>query len=427
MLVLTGDYNNANVMIDSIDDKTKEQIESFLNHPAFAHTYIAIMPDCHAGAGSVIGTTMKMNKYVIPNVVGVDIGCGVNAYNLGNVSIDFKNFDAFIKRNIPSGFSHRDTPLLEVEKLPLQTKNLFRQAIDRISAFTTENKVMCQLGTLGGGNHFIEIDVDPDGDKWLIIHTGSRNFGLQVAKYHQNVAKELMETYLINDSLKGLEYLPIASSEGKNYIDDMNAAQIFAKMNRWMIKDLIVQGFFNQFDTDKINSSEIESVHNYINFEDGIIRKGAIQANLGQKLIIPFNMRDGVAVCVGKGSSKWNNSAPHGAGRILSRNGARNSLTQEEYAKSMQGIYTTTATLATIDEAPMAYKDKDIILEAIKETVDVEFLMKPVYNFKAAEEDNSKTARKQKAEAKVRLRQQERLSIKNDTEAQVQEYFYENS
>jgi tRNA-splicing ligase RtcB (3'-phosphate/5'-hydroxy nucleic acid ligase) len=376
MITYTGKYNSANVMIDLVDETTSQQIYTFLNHPAFAHTYIAIMPDTHAGEGAVIGYTAKMNDYVIPNVVGVDIGCGVLAVRIGDTpQWDLKTIDDFIHQNIPAGFAHRGDIL--------STSEEFVQDIMIASANIGLNykDVLRQLATLGGGNHFIEIDKAPDNSLWLIVHTGSRNFGLQIAKAHQKVASDLLRTFFAGaDAYKKLEYLPVNTREGQSYLGDMKIAQNFAKMNRFKIADIILTQCFN---LNIYSLEQIESVHNYINFDDNIIRKGAIQANLNQRLLIPFNMRDGIAVCTGKGNKKWNNSAPHGAGRILSRRKAKDTLTNEEFQKQMEGIYTTTANQGTIDESPMVYKDKDIILEAIQETVNVDFLMKPIYNFKA--------------------------------------------
>jgi RNA-splicing ligase RtcB len=385
MITLKGKYNTALVMIDVIDETTKIQIEGFLNHPAFAHSFIVIMPDCHAGAGSVIGTTMKMNAYIIPNVVGVDIGCGVLTINLGKLEINLKELDDFIKKNIPSGFAHRQIPLLDEGILEMIDTCFVGRMANSLGRIDEDfEKVLCQLGTLGGGNHFIEIDEDTSENKWLTIHTGSRNFGLKIAKYHQKIAKEKLESYFIESELyKGLEYLPLDSLEGQDYINDMKTAQRFAQLNRDCIANEIISGFFKQSFGSQY---KIESIHNYINFEDKIIRKGAIQANIGQRLIIPFNMRDGVAVCTGKGNSKWNNSAPHGAGRIMSRTRAKKELQLDMFKREMDGIYTTTADQGTIDESPMAYKDKDLIIEAVKETVSIDFLIKPIYNFKAGGE-----------------------------------------
>ncbi len=385
MQTFRGKYNSANVMIDELDQETISQIYSFLNHPAFAHTYIAIMPDCHAGAGAVIGFTAKMNEYVIPNVVGVDIGCGVLAYPLKVESIDFKALDTFIKKNVPSGLNIRSTD----EKMVTgkKPKDYFGKGMSDVIGLAgvtgqDQSKVIGSIGTLGGGNHFIEIDQTDEGQYWLLIHSGSRNFGLRVANHYQSKAKELLKTMFVGaDAYKNLEYLPIGFG-AESYLEAMKIAQLYAKMNRGVMAEVILS-YFGQSAWD---SNAIETVHNYINFEDKIVRKGAVSAHYGERLVIPFNMRDGVAVCTGKGNTKWNESAPHGAGRILSRRKAKETLSMDEFKSEMEGIYTTTATIDTIDESPMAYKDKDVIVQAIGETVDIDFMMKPVYNFKAGGE-----------------------------------------
>lgn len=380
MITYKGKHGSANVMIDEVDEATASQIHSFLNHPAFGHTYIAIMPDCHKGAGSCIGLTMKTNDYIIPNVVGVDIGCGVLAINLGCVEIDYAALDAFIKENIPSGFSLRNQRTENVREL-MKGEELGQKIRDVVWDTNQDmQKVERSLGTLGGGNHFIEIDYHEDtGDYWLLIHSGSRNFGLRVAQFYQDKAKELLKKMFMGaDAYKGLEYLPMDMG-GAEYLEAMKVAQEYAQFNRFEMVDILMNGFF----TFGGWRETIETVHNYINFEDNIIRKGAVAAHEGQRLVIPFNMRDGVAMCTGKGSSKWNYSAPHGAGRVMSRSQAKKELDLADFQESMEGIYTTTATKNTIDEAPMAYKDMDKIIEAIGETVEIDFMMKPVYNFKA--------------------------------------------
>jgi tRNA-splicing ligase RtcB len=385
LITLTGKYNTANVMIDDLDPVTSSQIRSFLDHPAFAGTYIAIMPDAHAGAGAVIGFTARRNDYVIPNVVGVDIGCGVLAQPLETHHIDFAAFDRFVKANVPSGFKIRGTN--DTLITGARPKDFFgrgmQDTIDLAEATGQEiNKVIGSIGTLGGGNHFIEIDRTDEGKYWLLIHSGSRNFGLRVATHYQDQARQLPhKTLPAVEGHRGLEYLPVGRG-AEEYLEAMRTAQSYARLNRSVMAQVIL-AFFDQSPGD---TEAVETVHNYISYEDNIIRKGAVSAHQGERLIIPFNMRDGVMVCRGKGSSKWNYSAPHGAGRILSRSQARKQLSLNEFTESMQGIYTTTANRDTIDEAPSAYKDKDVIVKAVSETVDIEFFMKPVYNFKAGGE-----------------------------------------
>jgi RNA-splicing ligase RtcB len=373
MITMHGKYNTANIFIDDIEDSTREQIQGFLNHPAFGKSYIAIMPDCHAGAGAVIGMTMKMNGYVIPNVVGVDIGCGVLGACIGPASVNLEALDAFIKAEIPAGFRiHAEAP--DVEEWPLHLSGTC-EALEY-----DLGRAMRSVGTLGGGNHFIEVDVDADGAMWLLVHSGSRNFGLSVANFYQRKAKEAMSQYFIGDEYKGLEFIPPGVGLDREYLRAMRTAQEFAQLNRRTIINHIL-GYLGT-SADRI----IESVHNYIGGDD-IIRKGAISAYAGEDCIIPFNMRDGVAICRGKGSAKHNFSAPHGAGRTLSRKQAKLTLSLDAFKGGLAsaGVYTTTATADTLDEAPDAYKPMDVILKNIEETVEVVTMLKPIYNFKAAE------------------------------------------
>ena len=395
MIQIKGKYNTATIFIDELDNFTRDQIQNMVNHPAFAKTRISIMPDTHAGKGSVIGFTMRLNGYVIPNIVGVDIGCGMLAYNMGNSNltvkhqIDLKLFDEFIKENIPCGFNiNKEYPdqcditsefLMQLKTVCLKTN----QSIER---------VLYSMGTLGGGNHFIEIDKAPDGDIWFVIHTGSRNFGLQIANWHQNKAKNLSKTMFIEeDKYKDLEYLPMDHG-GREYCADMQIAQQYACENREMIAQKILKRFFKP---GVVAKDRIETVHNYISFKDNIVRKGAVSAHLDERLLIPFNMRDGVAICKGKGNLRYNFSAPHGAGRISSRTKAKATISMDTFKKSMEGIYSSCISERTLDESPDAYKDMNIILNNIKDTVDVEFLMKPIYNFKAEEEDKPWKKRKE--------------------------------
>jgi len=379
MLTYTGKYNSANVMIDDIDETTVAQIYSFLNHPAFGNTYIAIMPDCHAGAGAVIGYTAKMNNYVIANLVGVDIGCGIEAFNLGQIEVDFAKLDGFIRENIPSGFHVRsdkqqiDTNLLE--ELPAMIVDIC------CNIGSDSTRALKSIGTLGGGNHFIELDKDATGNIWLLVHSGSRKFGLDIAGYHQKRAKELMREMFIGAAYKDLEFLPIDKG-GKEYLTDMKVAQRYALMNRYFMVKQIIEEFFKQ-EYSKLES--VKSVHNYINFSDNILRKGAISAHEGERVIIPLNMRDGTIIGTGKGSAKWNMSAPHGAGRIYSRSRAKRELQLDEFQKEMVGVWSSCVSKDTLDESPMAYKDKQKIIDAIGESVTIDFIMKPVYNFKAVE------------------------------------------
>lgn len=371
MIEMRGKYNFANVMIDEIDEATRGQIQDFLNNPSFASSYIAIMPDCHKGNGSCIGFTMAMNQRIIPDIVGVDLGCGMLSYKFPLKEIDPAKLDEFIKGNIPSGFSIRDNVSGDYSEA------IFKDTIRRIGA--DEGKVGKALGTLGGGNHFIEAGLDSNHDVWITIHSGSRNFGLRIAEYHGRVAKDLCAKW--GAEIRGIPFLLSDSPEGQAYFNDAIVASTFARMSRKVMMDNICRFV-------KVDPIErIESIHNFID-ETGMIRKGATPAHKGQGVIIPFNMRDGLAICVGKGSKKWNESAPHGAGRILSRSKAKETLDVDFFVEDMKkaGVYTTTANKHTIDEAPGAYKDKDTILKCIEETVDVVDFVKPIYNFKAGGE-----------------------------------------
>ena len=368
MMTIKGEFNFANVMIDVLDDSTRSQIQNFVNNPSFKGTYIAIMPDCHAGAGSCIGFTMAMNDRIIPDVVGVDIGCGMLSRKFDVDNINLEAFDAFIKENIPSGFAINDkvwkgTPF-------------FAETVKKIGM--DEGRAFRSIGTLGGGNHFIEAGFGSDGKIWVTIHTGSRNFGLQIAKYHGEKAKKLCSIY--GSDCRGIPFLVVDTKEGKDYISDQLVGVEYAKQNRIEIMKKI-----EKFIGDPIDS--IESIHNFIS-SDGMIRKGATPAHEGERVIIPFNMRDGLALCVGKGNKKYNCSAPHGAGRILSRSKAKEQLDVDLFKEEMKqaGVYTTTADSSTLDESPDAYKDKNIILDNIKDTVIVVEMVKPIYNFKAGGE-----------------------------------------
>ena len=375
MLTYKGKYNSANVMTDIVDEATVTQIYNFLNHPAFADTYIAIMSDVHCGMGCVIGYTAKMNNYVISSVIGVDIGCGVDAYSLGQRPADFEALDKFIRENIPSGS--------RVRGKTLDIGNALLYDIEKIckKIEADENYVRLGIGTLGGGNHFIELDKDDAGNLWLLLHSGSRRFGMEIATYHQRKAKALMKEMFIGAAYHDLEFLPM-NNGGKEYLQDMTVAQEYAEANRHNMAKIILEGFFG-VDVDQVPS--IKSVHNYINFSDNIIRKGAISAHEGEKVIIPLNMRDGAIIGTGKGNAKWNFSAPHGAGRNYSRKRAKAELSLDQFQKEMVGVWSSCVSQHTLDESPMAYKNKDEILATLDETVTVDTIIKPVYNFKAVD------------------------------------------
>ncbi len=381
MVELTGKYNSARVFCDSVESSAQKQILTFLNHSAFSGGKIRIMPDVHAGAGAVIGFTAPLGEKVIPNIIGVDIGCGVAAWNLGNRETDFEALDSFIRREIPSGRNVRRKISPHLEDLfkslrPGINYGSFLSEIKRICLTQKQDhgRVMRSIGSLGGGNHFIEIDKDEHGNSFLVIHTGSRNFGLRVALFHQHLAQRSV------GHMQGLEYLE--GQRAENYKTDMRIAQIYAALNRSVIAYLILENFYG---ADFASLSKIESVHNYISFSDYIIRKGAISARKDERVIIPFNMAEGCILAEGYGNEDWNCSAPHGAGRKMSRTAARKYLDMDTFKKRMEGVWTSSVSLRTIDEAPAAYKESSFILKQLEPAVRVYSFLKPVYNFKAAE------------------------------------------
>lgn len=380
MFILKGQYNIAKVMLPEeslLEEKTKGQIQGFLNNPAFGDANIAIMPDCHYGAGSCIGFTMTLNDYTIPNVIGVDIGCGVLSVCIGMPSIVLEDLDRFIHDNIASGFDVNPTD----PKNPDTNTRALIHAVERTGCLieTNTSRNIKAIGSLGGGNHFIELGVDEESQKWLTIHTGSRKFGMDVCNYYQKMAETIMKKFFVKGNDENLAFLTkeIGAVE---YAKDMETALFFAEMNRKLLAEKIL-------DYLKVNrrSLLVSSVHNYIDFNQGMIRKGAISALAGEKVVIPFNMEDGLIIGKGKGNKVWNWSAPHGAGRILSRKKAKAQLSVEKMQQGLKkaGVFTTSATAETLDEAPGAYKDAKMIIDAIEDTVEVERFVKPVYNFKA--------------------------------------------
>ena len=373
------------ILADLIESSARDQIRLIETHPAFSDFPIAIMPDVHAGKGCVVGFTGKFQDAVIASIVGVDIGCGVAAFPLGSKEIDFPKFDAALRTSIPIGFhSHpfRDF----VDELPSIKKRII-EISDLAESFLVEKKIekkvtpIYQIGTLGGGNHFVEIDEGPSG-RYLTVHSGSRNFGLTVANFFQEQAKKFCENAGIRMST-GLEYLPMKFG-GDEYMKWLNVAQEYAKVNRRAMIHLILNHLGVRYEEDKI----IESVHNYISPQDHIIRKGAISAHKGEQVIIPFNMSDGLILGKGLGNEEYNFSAPHGSGRVFGRKDIMRRLdsgefTMEAYAESMKGIFTTSISKATFDESKFAYKPTDLILNRLKETVEIIERLKPIYNLKA--------------------------------------------
>ena len=405
MMKVKGKYGKAIIHADIFDDGTKIQVKTLLDQKFTKGLKVRIMPDCHSGSGCVIGTTMTIKDKIVPNLVGVDIGCGMLCVKLGKIDLDFAKLDEFIHKYIPAGQN--------VNEYATET-DIVLEELKCFSDLKQVNYLKKSIGSLGGGNHFIEVDIASDGCKYLIIHTGSRNLGCQVAEiyqqkailYHENkiynkkvmrerVIKEYKEQGLqkqIQAKLKEIEKmvieLPMPKElcylEGQDfddYMHDMHISQEYAKANRFEIAKRILSHLGLKLD----DLFYFETVHNYINMKDKILRKGAISSYKDETVLIPINMKDGCIVAKGKSNKKYNYSAPHGAGRLISRGKAQKTLSLEEYQKSMEGIYSTTVNKNTLDEAPMAYKPIESILKNIKGTVDIIEIIKPIYNFKADE------------------------------------------
>lgn len=396
--------SDVKIFTDNIEPEAINQIYTLVKQPAFSECKVRIMPDVHAGAGCVIGFTADLGDKVIPNIVGVDIGCGMLTVELGNIDLDLTALDSAIRRCIPSGRNVHEGRCVRFDEL--QQLHCFRELKDT-------KRLERSIGTLGGGNHFIEIDTDSEGNKYLVIHSGSRNLGKQVAEHYQNLAIEIMQgkdellekqekliaeykaqgrRKEIQNAIKELhrKFNPnplgipkdlcyLTGKYRNDYLHDMEICQRFAVMNRRQMANAIL----NEMGLKEINS--FETIHNYIEFESNIVRKGAISAKAGEMLLIPINMRDGCILGVGKGNEDWNYSAPHGAGRIMSRSKAKEVVSLEEFEDSMKGIFTTSVNQSTIDESPMVYKPMDEIVENIKDTVEIVKIIKPIYNFKASE------------------------------------------
>ncbi|WP_319372219.1 RtcB family protein [uncultured Ilyobacter sp.] len=389
---IKGAFNTARVFTDNIDANCIDQIKSICNLKIFKGKKIRVMPDVHAGKGSVIGLTINCGKnpqYIVPNIIGVDIGCGVLTVELGKIDVNFKSLDNFIRTAIPHG--HNVNKVFSEKLYP----EIFLNKIKKISKKTNTDytKNIASLGSLGSGNHFIEIDSNSKGELFLLIHSGSRHFGHQIAQHHQKIADITCYKELPRD----LKYL--TGNYVDEYLKDMKFAEMFATVNRLQmaekildylnINDVLLKETIYNITSEKKDFLRVknlffwETVHNYFDFEDGILRKGAVSAHKNEKLLIPFNMRDGAIIARGKGVDEWNYSAPHGAGRLMSRNKAKELLTLEEFKNSMDGIYTTSVSKKTLDEAPGAYKCKNDIINLLKNTVDIVDEILPLYNFKA--------------------------------------------
>jgi len=400
MFEIKGKFATAVCYASVCEDQAVQQIKTMCDMPFADGSRIRIMPDVHAGTGCTIGTTMTITDKAVPNIVGVDIGWGMYTVELNEKEIDLPKLDAVVHQ-IPCGMNVWDKPQ---KPFPLGTLCCYKELHD-------VDRLACSLGTLGGGNHFIEIDRAMNGDLFLVIHSGSRNLGKQVAEIYQKKAislhgakavrnmdissviqdlkaqgrqSEIEETIkrIKADAYKSAIPDDLCWVDGQafsDYLFDMDVCQTFAVKSRELMASYILEH------AGLTAKSAFHTIHNYIDINDRIIRKGAISAKDGELLLIPINMRDGSIFGVGRGNPEWNFSAPHGAGRIMSRNAARANISMDDFSQAMQGIYTTTAVPETIDEAPMAYKGLNDILDNIRDTVDVLCILKPIYNFKAAE------------------------------------------
>lgn len=400
MITLQGKYNLAKVYTDNIGQKAISQILKLLDNEEWKDSKIRIMPDVHAGKGCVIGLSMTISDKVIPNFVGVDIGCGVMVSKLNDKNIDFKKLDTKLRKLIPLSIKVRKSIHENAELIPF----------DKVIAPFNEERARLSIGSLGGGNHFIEIDKDDLGNYYLLIHSGSRNFGNQIAQYYQKLAvkrlkdKKDNKTEIKNNLILSLKKQgkeneiqnalkefdnendlqseidrDLAYLDGEdmvNYLNDMHIAQQFAYMNRLAMSDIIINEMGFSI------SERFDTIHNYIDINEMILRKGAVAAYSDHQLVIPINMRDGSIIATGKSNSDWNCTAPHGAGRLFSRSKARELFNLNEFEQTMQGIYTTSVSNSTIDECPMAYKSMDEILTNINDTIDVKSIIKPLYNLK---------------------------------------------
>lgn len=366
MITIENTINSAVVFADSIDPGAEGLIRALCASPISKNSKIRIMPDVHAGKGCAVGTTMTLTNCVAPGLVGVDIGCGMTVYKVSGKRMELQKLDKVIRELIPAGRNIRAKAHRFAEQTELDHLHCLRHI--------QKDKALCSIGTLGGGNHFIELDRGSDGSHWLIIHSGSRRLGAEVASFYQKAAFEACP--------EGTPYeLAYATGDLMSaYLHDMKITQEFARINREAIAADIIKAM--KLDTE----DNFTTIHNYIDTEDMILRKGAVSAKAGERLIIPMNMRDGCLLCVGKGDPDWNCSAPHGAGRLMSRAESRQTFTLSQFKKEMQGIYTTSVSRDTLDESPMAYKPMDSILAQISPTVDVIEQIRPIYNFKAGEE-----------------------------------------
>jgi len=367
MIEIKGKYNSAIVYTENIEPGAVTQIETLCHQEFAKDSKIRIMPDVHSGVGCTIGTAMTIEDKVVPNLVGVDIGCGMEVVKLKSNHIELQKLDKLIYEKIPSGFDIRDKEHKYNDEIDLNQL--------RCRSKVNLKRARLSIGTLGGGNHFIEIDKDSEGNLYLVIHSGSRHLGKEVASYYQEEAYKSLNSK--TDIPKSLAY--VSGELFDDYIHDMKIIQKFADLNRKAMAEEIIKGMKLKV------ASSFTTIHNYIDTENMILRKGAVSAQKGEILLIPINMRDGSLICIGKGNPEWNFSAPHGAGRIMSRTQAKNSLTLPQFKETMKGIFTTSVNKDTLDECPLVYKPMDEIVNNIADTVEITDIIKPIYNFKAAE------------------------------------------
>ncbi|WP_044974560.1 RNA-splicing ligase RtcB [Ruminococcus sp. HUN007] len=401
MKEVKGKFGFAKIFTDVTDENAMAQIAELCDLPMSEGAVIRIMPDVHAGAGCTIGTTMTITDKVVPNLVGVDIGRGMETVKLKEKHIEVQMLDKLIYAKIPSGFDIRETPHRYIEQIDLTKLYCYKHI--------NPERAELSIGTLGGGNHFIEADRGDDGSIYIVIHSGSRHLGVETAKYYQEEAFKRLHTDNREEIKAVIEKLKsegreseiqtellklkkvtvpdipkhLAYCEGElfdQYIHDMKIVQQFAMLNRQAMMDEIIKGMHLHV------TEQFTTIHNYIDTDTMILRKGAVSAESGQKLLIPINMRDGSLICTGKGNPDWNCSAPHGAGRLMSRSQAKESFTVSEFKKQMKGIYTTSVNAQTLDECPMAYKSLDDIVNNIGDTAEINDIIKPIYNFKAGDE-----------------------------------------
>lgn len=402
MLRVKGNYSDCIIYTDLVEEGAIAQIKRLCDQEFTKGSTMRVMPDVHVGVGCTIGFTMTITDKVVPNLVGVDIGCGMETAVLGNTHLELEKFDKLIYQKIPSGKNIRNSVHPFLQEVDICALRCLERAKIKIS------RAELSLGTLGGGNHFIEVAKDEDGVLYIVIHSGSRNLGAQVAKYYQELAYQSMNKNSPKDIKRKIKELKslgrqqeieatiermrkennpdipkdlayLQGEDMEDYLHDMRIVQEFARLNRMAMMDELIRGM-------KLKPVDrFTTIHNYIDLDNHILRKGAVSAQEGEKIIVPINMRDGSLICIGKGNKQWNYSAPHGAGRLKSRRGAVESFTLSQFKKEMQGIYTTSVSKETLDECPMAYKPLEEITKYITETVDVVKRIVPIYNFKAKE------------------------------------------